>query len=358
MDHTGRVLIRDFGPDMFDDDKEDDDTDPSASPANEGTDKDDEHARPEIDRLQLRDLLLSSIPASSVQWGKKFISLSPTTPSPLTDGTPLHTILFADGTSLTTPLLVGADGTWSRVRPLLSPVQPSYVGLMLLDGHIPAIDDRFPHLATFVSRGTSTILGPDCALIPQRNGGGNVRVYAILRTARDTFEDEKTWPFHSDPVGAAKKIESKYYRAEDGWVAEARELIHACATPSNTSAPTTITPRPIYELPPPHTWPPRAGITILGDAAHVASPSGEGANLAMLDGAELALAIIESSFNAAHTSDHDRPSLADATAEFEKTMQERCKERDDFALEKFILPGGAEESVEYVKRTMAAMLGR
>ena len=77
--------------------------------------------RPEIDRLQLRHLLLDSIPSEKIRWGHCVRSVEKFSGDNNDIGGNGCVIHFMNGTSVSGfRLVVGADGTWSKVRSLVS----------------------------------------------------------------------------------------------------------------------------------------------------------------------------------------------------------------------------------------------
>jgi 2-polyprenyl-6-methoxyphenol hydroxylase-like FAD-dependent oxidoreductase len=78
---------------------------------------DDDGDRPEIDRQQLRQLLLNSLSTDRIRWGKILDAVYEKENGEARD----WTLKFRDGsTESGFRLIVGADGAWSKVRSLVS----------------------------------------------------------------------------------------------------------------------------------------------------------------------------------------------------------------------------------------------
>ncbi|MDF2704925.1 MAG: monooxygenase, FAD-binding protein, partial [Nonomuraea muscovyensis] len=135
----------------------------------------DDQANPEIDRGQLRDLLLGPL---DVQWGRGVTEVVPGT----RDGVLVH---FSDGRQGTFDLVVGADGAWSRVRPAVSSATPHYTGITMVETSMDNVDTRHPDLARLVGDGSMAVYGVNRNLVAQRNSGGHVKVYAQFRAPLD-----------------------------------------------------------------------------------------------------------------------------------------------------------------------------
>ncbi|MFD4709671.1 FAD-dependent oxidoreductase [Streptomyces sp. NPDC058430] len=224
----------------------------------------DDRANPEIDRGQLRDLLLGSV---DVQWGRDVTEVVPESP----DGVLVH---FADGQKETFDLVIGADGAWSRVRPAVSSATPQYTGVTSVETSLDDVDTHHPDLARLVGDGSLAVYGVNRALVAQRNSGGHVKVYAQFRVPLDQNTN-------LDPADV-EAVRSSLLALFDGWAAPVLDLLRHG---------TAFVRRPLYVLPVSHTWTHVSGVTLLGDAAHLMPPLGAGANLAMLEGAELAESI-------------------------------------------------------------------
>ena len=265
--------------------------------------------RPEVQRGELRQILLDSLPAGTVRWGHKVSRTRAL-------GEGRHEVAFADGTTVVTNLLVGADGAWSRVRPLLSTATPAYTGRSFVETYLFGSDTRHPAAAKAVGGGSMLALAPGKGIQAHREKGDTLHTYVALTAPREWFDAID----FTDAAAAAARIAAEF----DGWAPELTALI--------TDSDAGPVPRPLYALPIGHRWERVPGVTLLGDAAHLSAPNGEGANLAMYDGAELGTAL------AAHPDD-----VETALAAYEQAMFPRGAEAaaDGTRLHEYLFGGDA-----------------
>ncbi|MEV6824193.1 FAD-dependent monooxygenase [Amycolatopsis sp. NPDC051102] len=268
--------------------------------------------RPEIDRGALKRILVESLPEGVVRWGAKVTAVAP------------GKLTLATGDVVEADLVVGADGAWSKVRPLLSGAVPGYSGMSFVEARLSDVDERHPGPAALVGAGSMFALAEGRGLIAQRTGGGWIRVYAAVTTP--------------DPDTVTELADrDRLLEVFADFSAGLRALV--------AESEGVLIPRPIRALPVGHRWPRLPGVTLLGDAAHVMSPfAGEGANLAMLDAAELALAL------AAHDD------VESALAAYEAAMFPRAEEAARSSadnLEACFAPGAPAAMVEQMTRFAA-----
>ena len=126
-------------------------------------------ARPEVDRGELRNMLLDALPQGTVKWNCKVKSVA-------TDGR-RHTITFADGTMVTAGLIIGADGAWSKVRSLLSDIKPAYTGTCFIE--VALLDGAARHQASIDAIGSGTLMAvaPGKGIMVHRYPDGTARGY-------------------------------------------------------------------------------------------------------------------------------------------------------------------------------------
>ncbi len=193
-------------------------------------------------RTDLRNLLLRSLKPDTIKWDHAVKSTRA-----IDDST--YEIACADRDPVTTSILIGADGTFSRVRPLLHGIKPAYSEVSMYDMLIPS-SSMNDSLLAFIGEGCAFIMDDEKMMFPQMNACPNCKVCAGLHV-EEGWLDEHLLP----ETGKKGWINGLF----DGWDERVRELIMACDEES-------VVPRRIYAFDPELRWDSDlTGVTVIGE---------------------------------------------------------------------------------------------
>ena len=208
-----------------------------------------------IARAELQSMLMQAYGMDDINFGMKMISV--------TDGPESATATFADGTTVTADVIIGADGASSITREYVlgGPVTRRYAGYVNYNGLVDT-DDRIgpaTEWTTYVGEGKRV------SVMPVAGG----RFYFFF----DVVEPEGT-PYER---GTAREVLRGHFA---DWAPGVQTLI-------DKLDPQTTNRVEILDLDPFHTWV-KGRVAVLGDAAHNTTPDiGQGGCSAMEDAIEL-----------------------------------------------------------------------
>ena len=270
--------------------------------------------RPEIDRGKLCDIIMEQIHPENIKYGFKFEKLIQR------DNGEVE-LVFENGTTVMTDLVIGADGAFSQIRSYLTNAKPEYTGISMIE--MNSDENEHPDLLKFNKNGKLIGLGGDQAILGQRNGDGRIMAYISFKTKYEKLDEYRNLSLDA--------LKERLLAEYSDWDSELQNYIAYSYD--------DIKFRRIYKLPIGLTWATQPNITIIGDAAHLMSPfAGEGVNMALYDAYLLAESF--KNFN----------NLTEVLKVYEQQMFEitkiHAKESQD-NLEIFFSENGAEKMTQF-----------
>lgn len=251
--------------------------------------------RPEIDRSELRNILIQSLLPETIIWNSHFLSMEKQK-----NGWRLH---FKNETSFYADLVIAADGANSKVRSYFNAEKPIYSGITMLEGTIYNAKENAPNLFEFSKGGKVMAFGNEQTIMYGTKGDGSL-MFLLSSKIPENWISESKLDFKNN-----SEVFDWFKEVYKEWSPKWDELL--------LSKELYFIPRPQYYFSFNQTWKTQDNLTMIGDAAHRMPPfAGKGANLAMWDALELSESLTRNQFE----------DLKTAISYFEKRMLERAAE--------------------------------
>lgn len=251
---------------------------------------------PEINRNDLRKILLESLKNKTVIWGKKLINIEQNNEKWL--------LYFEENSKETADFVIVANGGMSKLRNYVTDTEVEETGTFILQGDVPQPEINCPEFFKLCN-GKRLMNSHNGNLLVANPFNNGALTYGIIFKMPDNWQNGIPLNFNNNE----KVIEFLSHKLSD-WSEVYRELFKAT---------TFFVGLPTRKLPIGKPWKINRPlpITLIGDAAHLMPPfAGQGVNIGLVDALNLSENLISGEFQ----------TIGEAISDYEEKMFIYAKE--------------------------------
>lgn len=230
--------------------------------------------RPEIDRNDMRRVLLENLQENTVEWDSQFISLEKKENQ--------FYLQFKNEKTALADIVIVANGGQSNARKYVTKLKPEYTGTFIIQGEVFNPEIACPNYKKLCGEENTILISDQKMLFCQVKAKGALNYYL-------SFKADENWAEKANiDLNNKESILSYMNETCANWHPTFKELFMGTDN---------IVGLPMRRLPVEKGWETQENITLVGDAAHLMPPfAGIGVNIGLLDALNLATNLTEGDF--------------------------------------------------------------